>query len=329
MKKRIIDANINRAIEGVRVVEDIVRFYDLSEEIYNSLRTLRHNIGKLRYSINGIKFRDSIDDMGKDSLPSDKDNVREIMYSNISRAKESLRVIEELGDKDISKTAQELRFSLYNIEGEIYKKIKIYNIKGIYPIVTEPKIGYKECVKELVNAGSKVIQLRIKEGYSDIEFFRIAFSLRDIIPEDVLYIINDRIDIALAVLADGVHVGQDDMPVNTVRDISSPFFVVGKSTHNIDQVKNAMEEKPDYIGVGPVFPTKSKKNSDPVLGIDKAKEMVELSSVPTVCIGGINSDSLKEAKDIKCSAFAVMSYITSSENPGKRFEELMNILKGV
>ncbi len=323
---RIIDANINRCFEGLRVIEDIYRFYNY-KNLSDGIRTIRHSVIKIRKELILVTADRNINaDYGKNNIPSNKKDIEEIVFSNFSRVKESLRVIEELVSNDNIRTEiQKLRFAIYNEEQKFIKNKSISLIKNIYPIITDPIIGYKKFTEEIISAGATVVQLRMKKD-TDIEVFKIALQIRDIIPDDVLYIIDDRPDICMAVEGDGVHVGQYDLSVHTVRNIIGPGKIVGKSTHNMNQVEKAKQEVPDYIGIGPIYPTNSKENPDAVLGLEKAKSMVSTANTPTVCIGGINDTNIRDVKNLECSAIAVLSYLTKSKEPGKKFEKLKSLI---
>ena len=123
----------------------------------------------------------------------------------------------------------------------------------------------------------------------------------------VTFIVNDRLDLALAVEADGVHVGQDDLPVESIRKIAPPDFIVGLSTHNLEQVKEANRGAlADYIGFGPVYPTTTKENPDPVTGVGALCEAVKESKLPVVAIGGINPANVEPVLKCKPAGIAVV-----------------------
>ena len=134
---------------------------------------------------------------------------------------------------------------------------------GLYLVMTNPVVGYEECAKAAVKAGVKIIQLRMKHASRE-EIVAEARKVRDVTRgTDTLFIVNDDPSIAAEVSADGVHVGQDDMKVAEVRRLYPSLRIVGLSTHNMQQALDAVSQKPDYIGVGPVYATPTKDIPDP------------------------------------------------------------------
>ncbi len=161
-------------------------------------------------------------------------------------------------------------------------------------------------VAAAIEGGVSVIQYRAKSKDSAV-MYREALIVRDVTRKyGIPFIVNDRLDIALAVSADGVHVGQADLPVSVVRKITGRDFIVGLSTHNLFQVEDANKEKVNYIGFGPVFPTNTKKNPDPVVGLDGLREAVKKSVHSVVAIGGINSDNIDSVLVCKPAGIAVV-----------------------
>ncbi|MCK4524167.1 thiamine phosphate synthase, partial [candidate division WOR-3 bacterium] len=143
---------------------------------------------------------------------------------------------------------------------------------------------------------------------------------------NTLFFINDRPDIAIMSKADGVHLGQIDLPLKECRQLSDKLFI-GKSTHTLKQMKDALKEKPDYIGIGPIYKTESKKLPDNVLGLDKSMEMLKRSNVPAIGIGGIKDFNLKEVIERGFGNIGIISYITKSKEPEKQIEEIKNIFR--
>ncbi|MEN3013993.1 MAG: thiamine phosphate synthase [Endomicrobiia bacterium] len=185
-------------------------------------------------------------------------------------------------------------------------------IKGLYCILPEFETlqEYISFTRKLIKFNPDVIQLRIK-NFSDKFFYSVALNIKKILAsKKIPFIIDDRVDIALLVKADGVHLGQDDLPAEVVRKllkIKSKNFIIGVSTHSFQQAKEALKMPVDYISIGPVFPT-STKDYKPV-GLQTVKEVVLLAKnkMPVVAIGGINSKNVELLKEIKPSAIAVIS----------------------
>ena len=200
---------------------------------------------------------------------------------------------------------------------------KYRGLYGIVDLAFEDKLSPERWTEIFVNEGVKIIQLRAKK-VSSLHFFQVAESLRKLIPQEYLFIINDRPDIAVIVGADGVHLGQDDLPPRVVKEKWG--FVTGFSTHNIGQVEKAAKLPVDYIGFGPIYPTTSKEKPDPVVGIDQLVKVVEISPHPVVAIGGINEERLKKILEKVCPEFfSVVSYIALSDKPEKVVRRLQEI----
>ena len=167
-------------------------------------------------------------------------------------------------------------------------------------------------LKEAAGAGAKLFQYRnklasMKEAYAE------AVPLRKIAAElGVTFIVNDRCDLALAVDADGVHLGQGDLPYRDARAIMGTDKLIGLSTHNPDQVQEADHLKPDYIGFGPIFKPGSKQDHDPVVGIQGLKEIRRLTSLPIFAIGGLTVENVADAMKAGADGVAVISAIVAA-----------------
>ncbi|MGI8543339.1 MAG: thiamine phosphate synthase [Aridibacter sp.] len=194
----------------------------------------------------------------------------------------------------------------------------------IYPITDAglTKISHAEQVKKLIEGGAELIQLREKNA-SPIEFFESAKMALEIAREhNVKIIINDRVDIALTLKADGVHLGQDDLPPEKAREILGKRAIIGFSTHNLKQAFEATKKPINYIAIGPVFATKTKKNPDEVVGINGLKQIrKKIGEFPLVAIGGINYENYLEVLEAGADSVAIISGILSdSENITQTFE---------
>ncbi len=184
-----------------------------------------------------------------------------------------------------------------------------------------------EAVERAILGGATIVQYRAKKKNSR-EMYEEALLVREATKlHQVPFIVNDRLDLALAVGADGVHVGQEDLPVDAIRQIVGREFIVGLSTHNLSQVREANREKlADYIGFGPVFPTTTKENPDPVTGVEDLCRVVEESELPVVAIGGIFADNVKEVCSCKPAGIAVVRAVFESGDP---YENAKNLRKSI
>ncbi|MBN1576720.1 MAG: thiamine phosphate synthase [Chitinispirillaceae bacterium] len=196
---------------------------------------------------------------------------------------------------------------------------------GFYAILTDPVLGYERCTKILVDTGVAFVQLRIK-GKAPSDILPIALMMRKTtLGGNTRLIINDSPDIAWACGADGVHLGQDDMRYDDARRIVGPEAIIGLSTHSLQQTENACSLAPDYIGVGPVFPTPTKATPDPVIGIDGMKTMLAAATVPAAAIGGIDLTNLRRVLDAGAKNFCMVRQFTQSRTPEKVIDELRRV----
>jgi thiamine-phosphate pyrophosphorylase len=186
---------------------------------------------------------------------------------------------------------------------------------GLYLVMTNPVVGYQACCEAAVRAGVKMVQLRMKDSPRN-EIVQTAKDLVSITKgSETKLIVNDDPSIAAESGADGVHVGQDDISVIEVRQRFPEIPIVGLSTHNLSQAIAAEALNPDYIGVGPVYPTPTKKIPDPVLGIERAMEMIKSVSMPAVAIGGLNLKTLPAVIKAGAQNWAIVRAVCESSSP--------------
>lgn len=204
---------------------------------------------------------------------------------------------------------------------------KVSDNFGFYAILTDPQRGYDYVTNVLVEHETPFIQLRMKNT-SEYEVLKTAEKMRYITENTkTILIINDYVHIAKDCGADGVHIGQSDMPIEEVRDVLGQDAIIGLSTHNPEQTKKACEKKPDYIGIGPVYATPTKNIPDPVLGLDGMKEMLEIATVPAVCIGGISMERLGDVLKAGARNFCMVRPVCVSDNPGKVVKAILELYK--
>ncbi|NDW19183.1 thiamine phosphate synthase [Dysgonomonas sp. 216] len=182
-------------------------------------------------------------------------------------------------------------------------------------------------VEEAVKGGVSIVQLREKDC-STLNFYEVAVKLKQCLrPYNVPLIINDRIDIALACDAEGLHIGQSDMPYSIARKLMGKNKIIGLSVENVEQAEQANLLDVDYIGASPVFSTPTKTDTAKALGLDGLRQIAKISRHPIVGIGGINIDNAKDIIDAGAEAIAVVSAIMSAEQPAKAAQELINRIK--
>jgi len=187
-----------------------------------------------------------------------------------------------------------------------------HSLSGLY-IILDPSVCPARPLVEVLTvaaeAGAPLFQYRNKTA-SMKEVYGEALALRQAAAKaGVLFIVNDRCDLALAVDADGVHLGQGDLPLDLARRVMGPDKLIGISTHNLDQVRDASAGKPDYLGFGPIFTPGSKQDHDPVVGLEGLRAMRRLTSLPVFAIGGIQIDQAGEVMRAGANGVAVVSAI--------------------
>ncbi len=326
---RILDANLNRAREGLRVVEDVLRFQFDGEELVQAIRDIRH-----RLSLSPLPFacaRDVDSDVGREKGGrEEKKELMGVVVGNIRRVEEALRALEEIAkcvDID-SSLFEEVRYELYSIEQRILVEYfgtrrRFSASKGLYLIITPLSEGAIDVVRIAVRLGVPIVQLRDKD-ISDASFFKLALEARRVTDNtDTMLIINDRVDIAAAVGADGVHIGDSDLPPLAVRQCLPPDCILGFSTHSPAEVRQADISLLDYIAVGPVFKTRTKKDARSPLSREELSSMLALHpDIPKVVIGGLNEHNIPTLKGLGIKYFAVCSAVMGTEDAGVAIERI-------
>lgn len=179
-------------------------------------------------------------------------------------------------------------------------------------------------IEEAIKGGVSVVQIREKTA-DTLDFYNLALKVKEITTKyNVPLIINDRVDVALAIDADGVHVGQSDMPCDITRKLIGENKILGVSAATIEEAQKAQEDGADYLGTGAVFPTQTKDDA-PKVTKEELAEIVESVDIPIVAIGGITLENAHELNDTGIAGLSVVSAIMSSDNPKKSSEELLNI----
>ncbi|MFF2499481.1 thiamine phosphate synthase [Peribacillus sp. NPDC058075] len=196
-------------------------------------------------------------------------------------------------------------------------------------LVTDESLAIEELTKiiaESVSGGVSIVQLREKNN-SSLSFYNKAFALKQLLNElSIPLIINDRVDIALAVAADGIHIGQDDLPLPVVKKVVPEDMIVGVSVSTLEEALEAERNGADYIGVGSVFPTKTKQDAT-LMAIGDLEEICRSVSIPAVAIGGITADNISDLSASGLSGTAVVSAIMNAESPKTASESLLKIIK--
>ena len=189
---------------------------------------------------------------------------------------------------------------------------------------SENEEKFLKTIQDAILGGVSVVQIREKTAET-LEFYNLALKVKEITAKyNVPLIINDRVDVALAIDADGVHVGQSDMPCDITRKLIGENKILGVSATTIEEAKKAEKDGADYIGTGAIFPTATKDDAPSVTKKDLT-DIANSINIPVVAIGGITIENAKELKDTGIAGLSVVSAIMSAENPKKASEKLLNI----
>jgi thiamine-phosphate pyrophosphorylase len=339
-RQRIIDANLNRAGEGLHLLEELARMVLNDAALTQQLKAIRHEIlkGDLAFNQQLIRSRDAESDVGFD-IEVGEDKERELpvaVVANARRVQEALRILEEMAkvpgttpelDSDKFKQA---RFALYTIEQELLARLtrqdKKSRLMGLYAIIDSQFLGKRPHIKvaeELIKGGASVIQLRDKFT-PKAELLPIAQKLQKLCADkNVLFIVNDHLDIALACGADGLHLGQEDLPVSVTRRLLPMDMILGCSVNTVEQAKSAEADGADYIAVGSMYPTTSKEKPE-VVGVERLKQVRGVVSLPLVAIGGINKDNTSEVAANGADAVAVISALLGAKDIAQATRRIIN-----
>ena len=328
---RIIDANLNRIGEGLRLLEDLARLVLNDSTLTQQLKTMRHEILEEDWSFHQqlLQARDSTGDVGINLKALGEEKQRElpiVAVANARRVQESLRVMEELAKipnimpKLDPEKFKQARFNLYTIEQALLSKLlrrdKTKRISGLYAIIDTQALrerSHCEVANQAICGGAKVIQLRDKIQ-SKKELLPVARELRNLCVEhNVLFIVNDYLDLALAADADGLHLGQDDLPIPVARKLLPIDKILGCSTTTVDQAITAQSEGADYIAVGSIYPTPSKETAK-VVGLEALHQTRQAVTLPLVAIGGINRYNAGEVMAAGADSVAVISALLGAED---------------
>ena len=341
---RIIDANLNRIGEGLRLLEEIARLLLNDVELTQRLKTMRHELLRKDISLTRqlLQARNAENDVGTNLQVPGEDKSQQlplIVVANAKRVQESLRTLEEL--TKIPGTAPELdpekfkqaRFTLYTIEQKLVARLlrrdKLERLHGLYVIIdTEALKGRKHIVvaRQAIHGGATTIQLRDKISNRK-GLLPIARQLRALCAEHkVLFIMDDYLDIALETDADGLHVGQEDLPIKIARKWLPPDKILGGSAETVELALSAQSDGADYIGVGAIYPTLSKAKTV-VVGLERLSQIKQAVSLPLVGIGGINKDNAADVIAAGAISVAVISAISGAGSPKEAARQIVAILE--
>lgn len=341
---RIIDANYNRAREAFRVMEEYCRFGLNNPSLSGQAKRCRHKLCDALRSINQellLSNRDTEGDVGKELKVEgqlQRKSLQDCFTAAAKRASEALRALAETTqalDPEIAVTMEQLRFEVYALEKNAVllasSKHKFESVRLYVLINATPQKDLSEVIrlaKCCAENGADCIQLRAKDLY-DSDLLSLAKKFAALCKDrGVVSIINDRVDIAILSEADGVHLGQHEISVSDARKLAKGPLIIGASTHNPDELHNAVESGCDYAAVGPAFqsPTKPQLNVAGLSYLQKALPILDNAGIFHVAIGGIRSNTIPDLLQIGVRTVAVSSDIENSSDPGKNCKTLKKLI---
>ncbi len=339
---RIIDANLDRTGEGLRLLEDIARFQLDDAALTRQLKNIRHELATISPSLGRqlLEARRANADIGRDMQAEEQAGHKDLeaaVSANAKRVQQSLRVLEELArtaDIDLeTERYKQARFSLYTIERQLISKLprhdKIKRISGLYVVVDTASLDllrHAEVARQAIAGGAGVIQLR-DELSPKKDLLATARALREICREkDVLFIVNNSLDIALAADADGLHLGQDDLPAKAARRLLPMNKLLGVSVTDVTQAEKAQADGADYVAAGAIFATGTKEGVS-IIGLKQLTAIKKAVSIPVVAIGGIDSENAAAVMTAGADAVAVISAVLGADSPRQAAAQIVKSLE--
>ena len=335
--KRIIDANLNRACEALRVLEEIARFLVEDKNISADLKNIRHTLNSLQDADYAelLLARDTEGDIGVSiKNPDKRSGIETIFKANIKRLQQALRVLAEYCPENFD-MLENLRYKSYTLEKNMWDKLKekynkfMLEDKKLYLVTNSDKFEsedlFLDAVASALKGGVDILQLREKNMPAN-KIIELGKKVKLLCAEyGATFIVNDRVDIAYVLDADGVHLGQDDMDIESARKILGSNAIIGISTHAPEQAQKAVNDGADYIGMGPVFTTPTKPGRQSV-GLEYVKWVSENIKIPAFAIGGIDLDNVQDVVNAGAKKIAVVRAIINSDNPEKAAQEFLKVL---
>jgi len=337
---RIMDAAANRAGEGLRVIEDYLRFHLDDRHLTRLAKAIRHEL-TTALSVFGSDVRHAARETQSDvgttvTVPSEaeRSNLSAVLAASFKRVEQSLRSLEEYSKTVSPETAaalEQLRYRVYTLERVtdiMQTSLERLADAQLYVLVDggRSESQLRGLVKSLVAAGVGIIQLRDKQ-LPDRELLARARVVREATDgTDTLFVMNDRADLALLSGADGVHVGQDELTVKDARRILGTRGLIGVSTHSVEQAHAAVLDGADYIGVGPTFPSGTKQFRK-FTGVELLRSVAAEIRLPAFAIGGITAANLSEVLETGFTRIAVSGAISSADDPAAAARQLLAAMR--
>ncbi len=339
---RILDASANRAAEGLRSLEEFARFVLNDGGVSAKLKSARHELAAAMDHFPRSKLlaaRDTEGDVGTEiAEPREwvRHNLSDVLAAATSRTAQSLRVLEEYGktiDAQMAVRVEQLRYRCYTLFASLELAAPIARRQNrlrqsrLYVLIDAgaDEASFADFVRLLFDHGVDVIQLRDRRQNDRVLISRAKVGTQIAREREGLFIVNDRADLAVAADADGVHVGQDELPAPVARQIVGPDRLVGVSTHNIDQALQAAREGADYIGCGPVFAGRT-KTFDHYVGTEYLRVVADRMEIPAFAIGGIDADNVSGVIAAGIDRIAVTGAVRDAEDPAAAATRLKELL---
>ncbi|WP_013325017.1 thiamine phosphate synthase [Gloeothece verrucosa] len=329
--QRILDANLDRAREGLRIIEEWCRFGLNHSQLAEQCKEMRQELARW-HSTELRMARDTPGDPGTAlTHPQEetRSSIEHLLQANLCRIEEALRVLEEYGklyNPEMGIVFKQMRYRAYTLESHllVYRRHQKLRESLLY-LVTCPHENIFAVVEAALSAGLTLVQYRDKET-EDLSRLSIAYKLSQLCYDyGALFIVNDRVDLALAVNADGVHLGQQDMPIALAREILGSQKIIGRSTTNPQEMQQAIAEGADYIGVGPVYETPTKAGKA-AAGLEYVRYAAKNSSLPWFAIGGIDTANIKDVLTAGAQRVSVVRAIMQAEQPALITGQLLSLL---
>ena len=339
---RILDAAANRAGEGFRCLEEFARFVLDDVSLSGELKELRHGLTSALEHFPRpyrLRARDTPGDVGTElttAAESVRLNTADVIASAASRTQQSLRVLEEYGkliDADAASAIEQIRYRCYTVCAQLelampgkQRRDRLLAAKLYVLIDSGPdEESFGALCQSLCENGVDILQLRDRQADDRTLIARARIATEIARTAGALLIVNDRVDLAVASGADGVHVGQEELPAPVARQIIGPDRLVGVSTHSLDQAQQAVREGADYIGCGPVF-AGTTKSFEAYVGPALLTEVSEAIKIPAFAIGGIDHHNLAEVIGAGFRRIAVTGAVGNSPDPAAAAAKLKQML---
>lgn len=337
---RVLDAGANRAVEGLRAVEDYVRFVLDDRHLTGLCKQLRHDLtnGLARIpSEHRLAARETRADVGtalETVAEQRRQSAADVLAANLTRLQEALRSLEEFGklvDPELAATLKQLRYRTYTLGRAVEitrTSLQRLDRARLYVLIDgrESSQAFRPFAESLIDAGVHVLQLRDKQ-LDDRRLLGRARLLRELTSgTDTLFLMNDRPDLAVLAGADGVHVGQQELPVKDARTVVGPEALIGVSTHSIEQARQGVLDGANYLGVGPVFPS-STKPFDRFPGLELLGRVASEIRLPAFAIGGIGPENLPEVLAAGFTRVAASSAVCDAAEPAAAAGRMLTMLR--